>query len=95
MADYGFPAELVEAQRTFLDAEIKLEAINARMPRATAIAAGEASVPEELQRAHDEVWAARSKALDVLYRHAHWGEVPKEERFAARMALRRAAREAV
>ncbi|MBB2749204.1 UNVERIFIED_ORG: hypothetical protein FHR35_009117 [Microbispora rosea subsp. rosea] len=92
MAEYDFPAELVEAQRAFLDAEAKLAELNALFPPPTAIAAGETSVPEGLRRAHDEVWAKQSRALDVLYGHERWKTIPREERFEARMQLRRAAR---
>ncbi|GAA0403285.1 hypothetical protein GCM10009530_64110 [Microbispora corallina] len=91
MAEYEFPSDLVEAQRTFLEADARLAEINARMPRSTAIVAGEASIPDDLRRDHAEVWAQRDGTLDVLYGHSWWMETPNTEWHAARMALRKAA----
>ncbi|OPG10571.1 hypothetical protein [Microbispora sp. GKU 823] len=93
MADYEFPTDLIEAQRAFLAASIKVAEIDAQYPRPTAIAAGEASIPDELRQAHAEAWAERDRTLDVLYGHSWWMEVPRAEHHAARMALRKAAQE--
>jgi len=91
MAEYEFPSDLLEAQRAFLAADARVTEINAQMPRPTAIAAGEATIPDELRQAHAGAWAERDRTLDVLYGHSWWMEVPREEHFKARMALRKAA----
>lgn len=91
MADYEFPSGLVDAQRAFQAADAKVVEIHARMPSPTVIAAGQAAIPDELRLAHEEARAERGRALDVLYGHSWWLEVPREEQHAARTALRQAA----
>ena len=91
MANYEFPTDLIDAQQAFQAADAKVAEIHARMPRPTAIAAGEATISDELAQAHEEARAERGRVLDVLYGHPWWLEIPREEHEAARTALRQAA----
>ncbi len=92
MADYTFEPELIAAQRDFLTAEARVTEINALMPRPTAIAAGEASIPDELRQAREQAWAEQDRAIAVLYDQQAWEGIPREERVKARMQLKQAAR---
>lgn len=91
MADYGFPQDLIEAQRAFLAADARCEELAQQGPAPTAVAEGTASIPEDLRRELEAARAERLRLIGVLYGHPFWGEIPQAEWFKARMALREAA----
>jgi hypothetical protein len=91
VADYDFPADLLEAQRAFWAADTRVEEIGALFPPPTAIADGTAAAPEELRQALHEARADRGRHLDVLYGHSWWGGVDDQNK--AREALKATARD--
>lgn len=90
MADFDFPADLLDLQRAWYAADTRCEEISASHPSGRDVAAGVAEVAEE-QRA--ELAQARAERLDLtekLQRHPWWLEAG--DVFAAKQALRAAAR---
>lgn len=91
MADYNVPADLLDAQRAFYTADELAQEIADAMPSSVAIAAGEATIPDEQRQALEEARAERGRLIDVLYGPHHWwGTVG--DKYAARMALQQAAK---
>ena len=91
VADYDFPADLLQLQRDWYAADARCEEIGAAHPRAADVVAGTAQVSEaqhqELKQARAERWAL----TEQLQGHTWWGKV--DDRLAAKAALRKAARE--
>ncbi|GAA3077735.1 hypothetical protein [Streptosporangium carneum] len=89
MADYEFPSDLIEAQQAYWAADARVQEVTDALPSSLAIVSGEAVMSDEQRAELEQVRAARLDALEVLDRHPRWATV--EDRYAARLALRRAA----
>lgn len=91
MADYDFPADLLQLQRDWYAADTRCVEIGASHPPAVDVVAGTAQVSEaqhqELKRARAERWAL----TEELQGHAWWASV--DDKVAAKAALRKAAQE--
>lgn len=90
MADFDFPADLLELQRAFNEADAECERISDALPSATAILDG-ADVD------YTELDLARAKRLDLavrLQQHPWWQSLEPGERVNAKFALRKAAKAA-
>ncbi|MFF5261396.1 hypothetical protein ACFY4C_20835 [Actinomadura viridis] len=88
MADFDFPADLIDLQRAFYAADRRCEEIGASWPRPTAVAAGVEEISEEQ---HAELSRARAERLEIVERmaaHPWWDTV---DRLKAKAALRKAA----
>jgi hypothetical protein len=85
MSDYDLPPDLLQMRRDFLDAEQRLSELGKAMPAPTAIAAGEAEVPDEQRQ---EWWAVQAECRRLamgIQTHSWWASV--DDRHAARKAL--------
>lgn len=92
MADFDFPADLLDLQRAWYAADARCEEIAASLPRAADVVAGVAE-PTDQQR--DELAAARAERLRLsgaLLGHGWWVTVEAKHRLEAKAALRDAAR---
>ncbi|GAA2860292.1 hypothetical protein [Nonomuraea rubra] len=90
MADLDIPEEVIAAQRAYDEADAEVHRIVASMPSGSAVAAGEAEIPDDLA---DELHRARMARLDRMEELRNlpwWDEV--ESVLKAEMALRKAAR---
>ncbi|WP_091079318.1 hypothetical protein [Nonomuraea wenchangensis] len=92
MSDQQIPSEAIEAQRAYDLVDAEVQRLTALMPSSTAVAAGEAAVPRELQEEWEAARTARLDALAALLGHKRWdgdgGPIKAEA------ALRKAARAA-
>ena len=90
MADIDIPPAAIEAQQAYDAANAEAERLTALMPPSVAVAAGEASIPQELR---DELEAARSRRLDALDTlRERKRELGGDDPLKAEAALRKAAR---
>ncbi|MGW5259712.1 hypothetical protein ACWEQG_01975 [Microbispora sp. NPDC004025] len=89
MADYTFAPELLATQRAFLQASARVKEIGDSFPRLTAIAVGEADVPEELRQALQEARAEEQRLAVALQNDRYFATV--DNALKARMELRKAA----
>lgn len=90
MADFDFPGDLIDLQRAWYAADARCVEVGAAQPSATDVAAGVAELTAEQQAALEEARAERLRITEALQGHNWWGTV--EDRFAAKAALRDAAR---
>ncbi|MEV1176861.1 hypothetical protein [Nonomuraea sp. NPDC049784] len=65
--EYNFPPALVAAQRTFYIQQEVIKRLAALEPRPTLIAAGKATVPQELRDAMSAARATQGAAVNALY----------------------------
>jgi hypothetical protein len=89
MSDYDLPEDLLQMRRDFLAAERRLSELGEAMPAPTAIAAGEAEVPDE-QR--EEWWTVQAECRRLavgIQTHSWWASVDNRQK--AERALRDAA----
>ena len=91
VADYDFPADLLQLQRDWYAADARCEAIGAAQPSAMDVVAGTAQVSEAEYRELKAARAERWNLTDQLQRHPWWSTV--DDKLAAKAALRAAARE--
>ncbi|GIH26091.1 hypothetical protein Aph01nite_44010 [Acrocarpospora phusangensis] len=76
MADSEFPADLIAAQRAFMEADRRVQEVDADWPLPTAVAAGEAVITTEQHEALDTARRVRLDALDAVRLHPFWGTEP-------------------
>jgi hypothetical protein len=88
MADYEFPPDLLDAQRTYWTADARVQEVTDALPSSVAVVAGEAGVTEEQQAELVAVRAERLLALEALNQHPWWETT--EDRYAAWKALQKA-----
>ncbi|MCC5574460.1 hypothetical protein IMZ11_02240 [Microtetraspora sp. AC03309] len=91
MAETDFPADLLDAQRSFWAADARVRELLATLPLGSAIAACEAEITEEQHAALKAARDEQHRWLDVLYDHSHWATVA--DSYAERMKLQAAAKE--
>jgi hypothetical protein len=87
---YEFPPDLLDAQRAYYKADLRVREVTDKLPSASAIVAGEAEITEEQHAELDAVRAERLRLVGVLYNHPWWKTVENEH--AARMQLQAAAK---
>jgi hypothetical protein len=83
------PADLVAAQRAFLEAEARCAAMVRDHPRPTDVAAGRAHITAEQQAEFARVMEEQRSLAEQL--NDYWASVEPEKRTAGRAALREAA----
>ncbi|TYK45131.1 hypothetical protein [Actinomadura decatromicini] len=91
MADYTFPDDLLQLQRDFDRAERRCQEISASIPSGVEIVEGNVDAIAEQQAALNEARAKRLEVVVALQGHPFWETV--ENRFDAKEALRKAARQ--
>ena len=89
MADYDFPPDLLNLQRSWYAADARCVEIGAAHPPAVDVVAGTAHVSDEQYRELKEARAARWALTEQLQGHAWWTTV--NDKLAAKAALRKAA----
>jgi hypothetical protein len=89
MSDYDLPPDLLQMRRDFLATEKLLSELGKAMPAPTAVAAGEAEVPDEQRQ---EWWAVQAECRRLamgIQTHSWWASVDNRQK--AERALRDAA----
>lgn len=89
MADFDFPADLVDLERRFLELDAACEAEARRLPSAAEIVESTAVDFGPLR----ELRARRLEIAQRIQRHSWWETTDKGQMVQARSALRAAARE--
>ncbi len=85
MAEYQPPAGLLQLKKDLLASEAARREIGEAMPAPTAVAAGEAEIPDELRRRWDDACAESARLAVEINRHPWWDTV--DSRHAADVAL--------
>jgi hypothetical protein len=91
VADYTFPDDLIQLQRDFDAADRDCVELSTAMPSGVEIVEGNVGDMEEQQAALNEARARRLELAVTLQGHPFWEGV--DNRFEAKDALRRAARQ--
>lgn len=94
MADFDFPADLLDLQRAWYAADARCEEASAALPPARDVAAGVAEPTAEQQSELAEARAERLRVTEALQDHGWWASVGTKHKLAAKAALRVAARSA-
>jgi hypothetical protein len=89
MSDYDLPPDLLQMRRDFLTAERRLSELGKAMPSPTAVAAGEAEVPDEQRQEWWTVQAECRRLAVGIQTHPWWASVDNRQK--AERALRDAA----
>jgi|GEM_PF-2849627 len=84
------PADLLDLQRAFYEADARVQEVADAMPSPVAVLAGEAEVSEGQREELAAARAERLRIVDELYRHPWFTTV--DDPHKARMALQKAAR---
>lgn len=91
MADYDFPADLLDAQRAYWEADARVDEVVAALPSSQGVLEG--AMTDEQKQGLADARSARLDALDALNRHPWWGQDEQRgDRYAAWTALQKAAR---
>jgi len=88
MADYDFPADLLDAQRAYWVADARVQEVTDALPSSQEVLEG--AMTDEQHTELAEARNARLAALEALNRHPWWGTV--DDPYKARIALQTAAR---
>jgi len=90
VADFDFPADLLDLQRAWYAADQRCEEVGAAFPPAQDVAAGVAEPTAQQQAELAEARAERLRITEEMQGHPWWAGVG--DRHAAKAALRDAAR---
>lgn len=90
MADFDFPADLLNLQRAWYTADARCVEAGAALPSGRDVAAGVAEPTVEQQAELAEARAERLRITEALQGHPWWASV--DDKRAAKAALRAAAR---
>jgi hypothetical protein len=91
VADFDFPAELVDLQRRFYEAGAECARISATFPPGPAIAAGDAQISDEQHALRDAAHERWLQIAEQLLDHEWFKKLERPERLKARYALQAAA----
>ena len=91
MANFDFPADLLDLQRSWYAADARCVEIGAAQPPAVDVVAGITEVSEAEYQALKQARGERWELTEQLQGHAWWATV--DDKLAAKAALRATARE--
>lgn len=88
MADFDFPADLLDLQRAWYGADARCEEAGAALPPARDVAAGVAEPTAQQQAELAEARAERLRITEALQDHGWWATVEAKHKLEAKAALR-------